>query len=1128
MRAWTRRPAFWVAYAVVACIGALVALQLFPLAIPLVHLDVRMARHDAIDAARTLGERLGLAPTDARTAVRFTHDDETQNFIELEGGGKPAFAKLLEGNAYSPYWWDVRLFAPGEITESIIRFRPDGSRYGFLLKLPETFVPADPAGLALSADDARRIAERDAAADWGVDFKAYRPLDQTQQRRPNGRMDHLFVYERTDVTAGDARFRLRLGVAGNRFDELTYFTFIPEAFERRFEELRATNNTIAGAATLAAGVLYGLGGCILGVLWLMRQHWLVWRPALVAGLIVGGLMGLTSLAAAPTAWFAYDTAEPIASFWLRQVGSAVLVLFGGGLAYAFVFMAAEGLSRRAFAHHPQLWRLWTRDAAASPQILGRTLGGYLFVGIELALIAAFYYATNRWLGWWQPSESLTDPNILGSAVPALAPIAISLQAGFMEESVFRAVPLSLAALIGARYGRRGLAIGIAAVLQALIFGSAHANYPGFPAYSRLVELLLPSLIWALLFLRFGLLVTILLHALFDLTLFAIPLFLVDAPGASLQRSLVVAAGLVPLAIVLLQRLRAGAWRELPERLRNGAWLRSPPPEEAPVHVVEDRPLAGWVRQLHRALPVLGIAGFVVWLLTTSFRADVPTLPLSRADAIVAAERVLLARGVVLDSAWKRFARVRLATDEAASSTWHEFVWREGGPAAYARLMGNILAPPLWEVRFARFSGDVAERAEEWRITVQGTGDVRQIRHVLPEARPGATLERDAAQTLAERALRDQLHSDPARLRLVGAEQKQEPARRDWSFVFSDPAAPIDEGGEGRMQVVIAGDEVVNAGRYVYIPEAWERTQRERESRLTFAKLALAAFSGVALVAGLVFAAGQWMRRRFSHRVLYGVATISFLLTAVGIANNWPQLAMNLKTSEPVATQVGLSVLAGLLGAVFAALVVGFVSAVGAWAALRQPRQRYADRWPAWAAGTSAALIVAGLEAGLSALAPQTAPIWPSYGVAGQAVPALGAALVGAGVLGAIGGALFVLAWLEHLTRGWRRHLWLACIVLVLALTTVAVVGAANPLGAMIGGLIGGAAAVVVVYGVLRFDLRSVPAYIGTGAVLGMAETAARNGTAMSTVYGAIAIVVAIAVTAAVTRYMRDVAADPVA
>src|SRR5581483_8932751 len=123
------------------------------------------------------------------------------------------------------------------------------------------------------------------------------------------------------------------------------------------------------------------------------------------------------------------------------IAIAVLVLVLGGMALGAVFMAAESLSRRAFPRQPQLWRVWAREPGASRSVLGRTLGGYLFVPIELGLVATFYYATNRYLGWWQPSEVLTDPNILGSAIPALAPIALSLQAGFMEECAFRAIPL---------------------------------------------------------------------------------------------------------------------------------------------------------------------------------------------------------------------------------------------------------------------------------------------------------------------------------------------------------------------------------------------------------------------------------------------------------------------------------------------------------------------------------------------------------------------------------------------------------------------------------------------------------------------------------------------------------------
>ena len=93
--------------------------------------------------------------------------------------------------------------------------------------------------------------------------------------------------------------------------------------------------------------------------------------------------------------------------------------------------------------------------------------------------------------------------------------------------------------------------------------------------------------------------------------------------------------------------------------------------------------------------------------------------------------------------------VRLAPEEGAQRLWHRFVWREAGPGAYRALVGNALAPPLWEVRFARFDGDVVERAEEWRVAVAGNGDVRQVVHRLPEGRPGANLERPAAEALAK-------------------------------------------------------------------------------------------------------------------------------------------------------------------------------------------------------------------------------------------------------------------------------------------------------------------------------------------------------------------------------------------
>ena len=475
-------------------------------------------------------------------------------------------------------------------------------------------------------------------------------------------------------------------------------------------------------------------------------------------------------------------------------------MLGGGLVLGLVFMAAESLSRRAFAAHPQLWRVWSREAAPTTAVLGRTLGGYLFVPIELAFIAVFYAATNRWLGWWQPSEVLTDPEILGSAVPALGPIAMSLQAGFMEECLFRAVPLSLAALIGQRFGHRTAAIAIAVVVQAFVFAGGHASYPGFPSYSRLVELFVPAIVWALIFLRFGLVSTILLHWLFDLILMSIPLFLVDAPGVLASRALAIGVALVPLGVVLARRAVRGAWGELPDSLRNGAWqptVSSPPTAIAPAATV-DTALPDWVVGFQQALVPLGILGLVLWLVATPFRADVPPLSIARGQALALADAALAARGVTLGPEWRRFAAVRIAPDNSARWEGHVFVWREAGPAAYGKLVGATLPPPMWEVRYARFDGDVAARAEEWRVTLDGQGAIRQVRHELPEAAPGARLSREDARALARRTVRERFGLDPATLNEIGAEERQRPARADWAFTFAEPGVEVGKGGEARV------------------------------------------------------------------------------------------------------------------------------------------------------------------------------------------------------------------------------------------------------------------------------------------------------------------------------------------
>lgn len=1120
-----RRPLAWVAFVVLSLVCLGIAWRLFPQAMPIVHLGISMTRDAALARAGEIATAQRLVLPGARQAAVFNQDTQAQSYVELEGGGRDAFAGLVSGTLYAPYWWEVRLFHPGVVEEASIAFRPDGAFNGFARRVPDTYV-RDAKTMALAPEAALALAKEHAARDFHVDLTAYTLLDQAQVSRPSGRVDHRFVFERPE-RIGEARIRLELSVAGDELTGIDPIFHVPESFGRRYREMRSANDTIAQVATLVAGVGYGLFGCVVGALWLLRRRALVARPALIAGFVVSGLGAAATLAQIPVAWFGFNTALDTSNFWVEQLGMAVLTFVAGGLALGLVFMAAEGLTRHAFGAHPQLWRVWGRDAAGTRAIAGRTVAGYLLVPIELAFVATFYYATNRWLGWWQPSEQLTDPNVLASYFPAVGPIAQAAQAGMMEECLFRAIPLALGALIGARFGHRTAGIVIAVVLQAIVFGAAHANYPGFPAYSRLVELVVPSLVWAAIFLRYGLVPTILLHAIFDLALMSIPLFLIDAPRVELERAVVIGAGLVPLVIVLARRARLASWGELPAALRNAGWsaTAAAAPPSARTAAAPDafrRPAA----ILQRALPVLGVAGLTAWVLATPLRADAPPLALTRAEAIAAAEAALAARGVTLGPEWRRLAVPRAALDGGAQRGWHTFVWREAGPEAYRALVGTVLAPPLWEVRFARFEGDVARRAEEWRVAVVAQGEIRQVVHRLPEDSAGVKLDQAAAQAIVDRTLAQEFGATAKRFVFRGADQAELPRRRDWVFAYADPGVNVGKGGEARVQVALAGDEVASAGRSLYLPQAWVRGEEEKEGTRQWVRLVAGGFGAALAVVILVHAGVAWSRRRYDARAFRGMAVLAFVAVLASAANAYPGRMFGLSTAEPLVNQV-LTALLGIAAAgLIVALLLGLAAAIGVQEARTTPRLPLAGRAPPWALGILAALATAGIGAALAAMAAPRLPVWPDVSAAAAAWPWFAAVLEALAVVPASALTLFFLALVAQVTSGWTRRLTLVCAVLVVASAVPGVVAGADLVQALAKGAIEGASTFAFGWLVLRYDLRTVPAFVATGIALAAVHDAALAPVRGNLILLAIELVVLVVATVWATRYVGRLAPAP--
>jgi membrane protease YdiL (CAAX protease family) len=1054
-----KRPPFWILLGAVSIASAFIAIHYFPQAFSIVSLAITMDRDKALADARALATDERLGPPDFRQAASFTLDSEAQTFVELEGGGKEAFTSMMREGLYSAYTWRVRHFKEGEANETLIRFRPDGQPYGF-----EEHLKEDAPGPALDGTAARRIAEERATAGWHVDLQPFSLVEQGQERRTGGRVDHTLTYERPKPALNEGRYRLRLVVSGDRLTEVTYFLKIPEAFDRRYANMRSANDAIGLGSAVGLMVLYVVGGIGVGLFYMLRQRFVIWRPAVAWGIAVSGLQTLAAINQFPLLWMTYDTAVPRSTFLAQQTTVLAATFIGFGVFFGLSFMAAETLTRRAFGSHPQLWRAWSPDPGRSVEILGRTAAGFLLVSVFVAYDVLLYLFANRVLGWWSPAEALLNPDVLAAHVPWFSAIATSFQAGFWEESLFRAVPIAGAALIGDRFGQRKLFIVLAFVVQALIFGAGHAPYPNQPSYARPVELILPSIGFGLIYLYCGLLPGIILHFGFDTVLFALPIFFADAPGIWIQKVMVVAVMLVPLWVVLWRRAGAGRWTTLSPGDRNAAWVPPAAVETPDAHVV--RAQASLSPRLGAAWLGLGAVGAIVAGVAIATHHDTEPVTIKRAAAAEIARRALDERQAAAGPKW----RVMPIPDNGGGGP-HEFVSETAGEARRRELLGSYLPKPRWNVRVATFEGDVADRAEEWDVIISGAGELGRIDHTIPEGRAGASLDEAAARQLAEAALVKDMRLDISHgeAREVLARPKKQKARTDWTFNFVDTTVPPLPKGEPRVLVEIAGNEVVSARRFVYVPEDWERQERAAGTRQLVLTIVSSLVYGGVLVATAVFGVVAWSRKQYTPRLFLLAAALMFLVTLINLINGWPGTLANIPTVLPLPLAIATVVGGGIIAMTFVSSLVGLVMGL-------MPR-RLADAGElpdreAIRLGLAAGLFGSGV---LVLGAWLRTPTWgqlPDLSALATLVPSIDPMTDGvSGYLYRSAVVLACLTGIDRLTSGWTRRRALGG----LGLAVVGFLGAGAPTGSHVGGwaaagLVTAAGLVWAYVTLLRYDL----------------------------------------------------------
>jgi hypothetical protein len=268
------------------------------------------------------------------------------------------------------------------------------------------------------------------------------------------------------------------------------------------------------------------------------------------------------------------------------------------------------------------------------------------------------------------------------------------------------------------------------------------------------------------------------------------------------------------------------------------------------------------------------------------------------------------------------------------------------------------------------------------------------------------------------------------LEQVSAQQQKRPNRLDWTITFSVPSlAKLPTGAQTRVAVDIAGDEVVSTGRFVHVPESWQRTDRGRQSLHTTIRLAGGGLLFLLLIALLVFGVIRWSRHRYAPRAFLVVSGTLAGMIMFQALNRWPSLMAGFSTAQPLGFQQFTGVAGILLSGVIVGGVFGLMAGLG-----HTPAGLPRGRRTALLAGLAVGALLAGVLAAIQRLAPDRMPTWPDFAGAAAYLPFLSALLAPlVTYLITVVGALAIMVAFDAADAGGRRPAASLALTLALAI-----------------------------------------------------------------------------------------------
>jgi membrane protease YdiL (CAAX protease family) len=893
---------------VVAGISLAIGVKYFSHAFPEAAIEFRVNRDDSTPlAAKFLSDR-SWNVSGYRHAAVFDFDDDAKVYLERTQG--LARMNTLTRGPIHLWRWSHRWFKPQQKEEFRVDVTPAGQVVGFDRELPES-AP----GASLDSAAARALAEKFLVDVMRRDLAGLEFVDSVSEKRP-ARTDYSFTWKQKDVDLGDGSLRLEVSVDGDQVAGYREFVKIPEGWTRDYAKLRSRNEA-ANVVDEVPWILLCIAGLALLIQRLRKRDVPIYL-SLGFGLVTALLYFFGQLNMFSQAQYGYHTTDSYSSFVSLYVVENLLVALALGAAIFLLMASTEPIYREAYPRAMSIRRYFSWQGLRTRSFFLANVVGIALTFFFFAYQTVFYLAANK-LGAWAPVD-VPFSDLLNTRFPWVMVLFVGFFPAVSEEIQFRAFAIP--------FLRRFLKSGpVAIVLAAFIWGFLHSLYPNQPFFIRGLEVGFGGVIIGLIMLRFGILATLIWHYSVDALYTAF--LLLRSPNHYLMVTGGVAAGimLIPLIVALAAYLKTGTFTGEDALLNAAEKTPEPLPEQAAAAEMElaYQPLSQSRLLLAGVLAVIfaGLAFIPVYRFGKGI-----ALHESPQDALRITDNFLRQRNI--DPA--TYQHVVWINDNVDASALHYLAERKSLEQA-DQIYRQATRLALWAVRYYR-----PLEKEEYTVFVDPvSGELFGFHRVLEENAPGAALTTEQARALAEQVVREHAYRlEDFELQSQDAIKRK--AREDYTIVWqAKPGDPRNVGdAHYRLEVDIAGDQVVGFSRSFKLPEEWERAEEARTlvnnillgiSVLTFLTLVAA---GLILFVNLVRSGQMLWKRTAKFGVLLAIVGLLGTLNSLSLA------ARNYDTSYPLTVW--------RLFITVSVIVVPLVEGLLAWLVIGCAASLYPDAW----------------------------------------------------------------------------------------------------------------------------------------------------------------------------------------